>query len=118
MLCIIGRLITLRVDCKLVQLIFDMFLKVQKYIDVMDPTRPLKAIQCPKTWGEKLHREEKATTNQFGLTKYWCPCTWYCGGGRLVLRSTIRGHFKRFGCHYLCTGLIVVGSICCSTKKS
>ncbi len=67
LLCIIGRLITLRVDYQLVQLIFDMFLMVQKYIEVMEPTRPLEATQCPKTWGEKLHREEEFTTDWLGL---------------------------------------------------
>jgi hypothetical protein len=36
----------------------------------MDPTRPLKTIQCPKIWGEKLHKEEKATIDRFGLIKY------------------------------------------------
>jgi hypothetical protein len=36
-----------------------------------------------ETWDE---RDEEAATNQWGLIKYKCPCTWCCGGGMLVLR--------------------------------
>jgi hypothetical protein len=36
-------------------------------------------------------------TNEQGLRKYRCPFTWCFGGGRPVLRSTIRAHIRRYG---------------------
>jgi hypothetical protein len=51
-----------------------------------------------KTWDERLHRIEETIVNELGLSKYRCPC-FYCGGGeRLVLRSTIKAHFIKYGC--------------------
>jgi hypothetical protein len=45
-----------------------------------------------KTWDERLHRIEETVVDELGLSKYRCICFYCCGGGRLVLMSTIRAH--------------------------
>jgi hypothetical protein len=96
-----------------------MFYVVQKYIEVMEATKPMEALKRPKTWGKKIHMEKEADVDQSGLIKYICShARWCCGSGRHVLRSTIKDHFRRFGHHYFCANLIVVRSICSSTSIS
>jgi hypothetical protein len=49
----------------------------------------LVACQKYKSFGNlgwKLYKEEEAATNQRGLIKYTCSCTWCCGGGMPILR--------------------------------
>jgi len=40
-----------------------------KDIEVMKPTRPMEGKSRLKTWGEKLHREEKVVVDQLRLIK-------------------------------------------------
>jgi len=55
------------------------FFVVLKDFVIMEPTKPMQALGHPRTWGEKLHKEEEVVANQLGLIKYKRPCTWCCG---------------------------------------
>ena len=46
---------------------------------------------------ERLQEMEEREANDRGLTKYVCPCNQCHGGGRPVLRSTIRKHLRTNG---------------------
>jgi hypothetical protein len=95
----------------------NVFFVVLKDFVIMEPTRLVHASNCLEMWGKELHMEEEVVANQLELIKYRCLCTCYCEGGRLVPRSTIRDHFRRFGCHYFCSTHIVEGIFDCSTWK-
>jgi hypothetical protein len=74
----------------------------------MEPSGPPRTTSQRETWEESLHHIKEATTDQLDLTKYRCLCAWYCGGGRLVLRSIIRDHFRKYGRDQFHTKLVVV----------
>jgi hypothetical protein len=66
----------------------------------MDATRLAKFnVGQRVTWDGRLHKIEETTTNELGFSKYRCPYFYFCGGGRLVLRSIVRAHFRKHGCN-------------------
>jgi hypothetical protein len=45
---------------------------------------------------DKLWEHEEVQADKLGLTKYQCPCN-KCHGSKVLLRSTIKQHLKKFG---------------------
>jgi hypothetical protein len=63
-----------------------------------------------ETWDAKLHKIEEATTDEFRLSKYRCPCFYYCVVGRPILRSIIKAHLKKYGFDPKLSKLLLVHS--------
>ncbi len=61
------------------------------------PLGPIDPVGRKETWEERFHKIEEAMANELGMEKYRCPCKWCCGGGRFVLRATIRNYFWKHG---------------------
>ena len=66
------------------------------------PRRPQRGRQGNRarqrmSLAECLHAREERLTDELLITKYACPCADCHGGGRSVLRSTIKRHLRRVG---------------------
>jgi hypothetical protein len=64
----------------------------------MDATEHVKFnVGRRETWDERLHKIKETTTDELRLSKYRCPYFYCYGGGRPILRSSIRAHFRNHG---------------------